>query len=92
MREYAEEGIEHFYFMMLQKDEVSESPFGSTRSLWYANRGLISCCVAVHRRNQARWHWPFRESLLCSKLLRRKVDDRAAYSDGHFLKSCDKEG
>ena len=22
MREYAEEGIEHFYFMMLQKDEV----------------------------------------------------------------------
>ena len=23
MREYAEEGIEHFYFMMLQKDEVS---------------------------------------------------------------------
>jgi hypothetical protein len=32
MREYAEEGIEHFYFMMLQKDEVSESPFGSARS------------------------------------------------------------
>jgi histone-lysine N-methyltransferase SETD2 len=26
MREYAEEGIEHFYFMMLQKDEVSEDP------------------------------------------------------------------
>jgi len=23
MREYAEEGIRHFYFMMLQKDEVS---------------------------------------------------------------------
>lgn len=22
MREYAEEGIKHFYFMMLQKDEV----------------------------------------------------------------------
>lgn len=22
MREYAEEGIQHFYFMMLQKDEV----------------------------------------------------------------------
>jgi len=29
MREYAEEGIEHFYFMMLQKDEVSGTPFGS---------------------------------------------------------------
>jgi hypothetical protein len=37
MGEYAEEGIEQFYFMMLQKDEVSESPFGSTHSLWYAN-------------------------------------------------------
>lgn len=24
MREYAEEGIRHFYFMMLQKDEVCE--------------------------------------------------------------------
>ena len=23
MRDYADEGIEHFYFMMLQKDEVS---------------------------------------------------------------------
>jgi hypothetical protein len=23
MREYGEEGIKHFYFMMLQKDEVS---------------------------------------------------------------------
>ena len=27
MREYAEEGIEHFYFMMLQKDEVSSTTF-----------------------------------------------------------------
>lgn len=26
MREYAEEGIKHFYFMMLQKDEVSVPP------------------------------------------------------------------
>lgn len=26
MRDYALEGIEHFYFMMLQKDEVSHSP------------------------------------------------------------------
>jgi len=25
MREYAEEGIQHFYFMMLQKDEVSSN-------------------------------------------------------------------
>lgn len=27
MREYAEEGIEHFYFMMLQKDEVRAHPW-----------------------------------------------------------------
>jgi len=29
MREYGEEGIEHFYFMMLQKDEVrpNHAPF-----------------------------------------------------------------
>jgi hypothetical protein len=26
MREYAEEGIQHFYFMMLQKDEVRLIP------------------------------------------------------------------
>ena len=26
MRDYAEEGIEHFYFMMLQKDQVSATP------------------------------------------------------------------
>lgn len=26
MREYAEEGIQHFYFMMLQKDEVGLIP------------------------------------------------------------------
>ena len=27
MREYAEEGIQHFYFMMLQKDEVCNLSF-----------------------------------------------------------------
>ena len=26
MRQYAEEGIRHFYFMMLQKDEVRRPP------------------------------------------------------------------
>jgi hypothetical protein len=30
MREYVEEGVEYLYFMMLQKDEVSETPFRST--------------------------------------------------------------
>ena len=30
MREYAEEGIRHFYFMMLQKDEVKSTDVSST--------------------------------------------------------------
>jgi hypothetical protein len=64
MREYAEEGIEHFYFMMLQKDEVSETPFGSTHSRRYANRIFTFSAIVVHRRNEVRWHWPFRKSLL----------------------------
>jgi hypothetical protein len=39
MREYAEEGIRHFYFMMLQKDEVRSGlpwdvPIASTHFLW----------------------------------------------------------
>lgn len=29
MREYAAEGIQHFYFMMLQKDEVRDTIFVS---------------------------------------------------------------
>jgi len=39
MREYAEEGIEHFYFMMLQKDEVSRGT--SSPSCWCANRTCL---------------------------------------------------
>jgi hypothetical protein len=40
MREYAEEGIRHFYFMMLQKDEVCsvsqcDAVFSSTHLLSY---------------------------------------------------------
>ena len=64
MREYAEEGIEHFYFMMLQKDEVSELPLRSLVRSGMETGGLISFCAAVHRCNQARWHWPFCKSLL----------------------------
>ena len=63
MREYAEEGIEHFYFMMLQKDEVSDTLFGSTRPWRPANQGFFSLSP-VHRCNEARWDRPFRKSLL----------------------------
>ena len=34
MREYAEEGIQHFYFMMLQKDEVCLIPGFKKRRLF----------------------------------------------------------
>jgi hypothetical protein len=49
MRDYAGEGIEHFYFMMLQKDEVSETLFDSPRPQRDANGILYR--FAVHRRN-----------------------------------------
>lgn len=64
MRDYAAEGIEHFYFMMLQKDEVSvsSSPVAYAHSL------------QVYRRYEKRWYWAFCKSQLQPKLLRRKVD------------------
>lgn len=43
MREYAEEGIKHFYFMMLQKDEVNVPISPSCISLIY-----VLLCVSVH--------------------------------------------
>jgi len=39
MREYAEEGIRHFYFMMLQKDEV--------RSVF--QRKTLTMLIHIHR-------------------------------------------
>ena len=91
MREYAEEGIEHFYFMMLQKDEVSgiASP---ARPRQLCAITALAARFAVHRRNEARRDRPFRESLLQPELLCRKVDHRAARPDGHFLESRDQEG
>ena len=91
MREYAEEGIEHFYFMMLQKDEVSSGTFSP--ACWCAKPSVFALTpVIVHRCHEARRDRPFRESFLQPKLLRRKVDDRATRSDGHFLESHDQEG
>ena len=85
MREYAEEGIEHFYFMMLQKDEVSNTTF-------FPYMLICKPKVIVHRCNEARRDRPFRESFLQPELLRRQVDDRTTRSDGHFLESHDQEG
>jgi len=49
MREYAEEGIRHFYFMMLQKDEVSEH----RRTLMHLLK-----FPKVHRRDEKWGPWP----------------------------------
>lgn len=46
MREYAEEGIRHFYFMMLQKDEVRDS-------IYYAKGRLYSLSLSTQRRREA---------------------------------------
>ena len=92
MREYAEEGIEHFYFMMLQKDEVSGIALPSRLTSIVCNNCARPAHFAVHRRNEARRDWSFRESFLQPELLRRKMDHRAARPDGHFLESRDHEG
>ena len=42
MREYAEEGIQHFYFMMLQKDEVR--PIPGLRALVFLT---VSCFLSI---------------------------------------------
>lgn len=58
MRDYAEEGIKHFYFMMLQKDEVTQS------FLLMILRPHPDGGCAVPRRDEERRHWPICESQL----------------------------
>jgi hypothetical protein len=83
MRDYAEEGIQHFYFMMLQKDEVCL---------------LLSCTVfkahhpAVHRCNKKGRGRPFRESQLQPELLRGEMDGREEGQDGDIFETENQEG
>ena len=59
MRDYGKEGIQHFYFMMLQKDEVC---FGASVCCFMsAKRGVPH---AVHRRDQERRDRAFCKSQL----------------------------
>lgn len=54
MREYGQEGIRHFYFMMLQKDEVGTlSVYTSIASHW---------TVEVHRCDKEWWDRSIRKS------------------------------
>ena len=57
MQQYAEEGIKHFYFMMLQKEEVSPP------SSLFEKHKLISCDL-VHRRDEEGRHRAIRQSLV----------------------------
>lgn len=45
MRQYVEEGIQHFYFMALQKDEVTSVAISSVVSCIYLSS------LPVHRRH-----------------------------------------
>lgn len=57
MRDYAEEGIKHFYFKMLQKDEVSAPlPFFAFHSAYIL--------VLVYRCDKTGWYRLFRKPQL----------------------------
>jgi hypothetical protein len=53
MREYAEEGIRHFYFMMLQKDEVRYIFCRTYRLLRLSNFGLRLNSISMQPNEEA---------------------------------------
>jgi len=57
IQQYADEGIRHFYFMMLQKEEV-----GSTLS--FPHRLKLKVWGLVHRRDEERRDWAIRKPLM----------------------------
>jgi hypothetical protein len=87
MRDYGKEGIEHFYFMMLQKDEVRLS---SMCRGWALN-GFAQPHV-VHRRHQEGRNRAVRESQLQPQLLRRKMDHRGSSANGDLFQEGHIEG
>ena len=56
MREYANEGIQHFYFMMLQKDEVRHLPLSIIH--------VSDPHKIVHRRHKEWRNWSIRKPQL----------------------------
>lgn len=79
MREYGEEGIQHFYFMMLQKDEVRPNSLLFSLLLSSADPFL-----SVYRCDKKWRDRTFRKPQLQSKLLRRQVDRRKPRADGNI--------
>lgn len=86
MREYGKEGIQHFYFMMLQKDEVR---LCFRLSQWALN-GLPP--RVVYRRDQEGWDREICEPQLQPQLLRRKMDHRGSSANGNIFQEGYLEG
>lgn len=87
MREYGKEGIEHFYFMMLQKDEVRLS---SMRFMMGAK--LVWSPRVVYRRHQEGRNRAIREPQLQPQLLRRKMDHWGSSANGNLFQEGRTEG
>ena len=85
MRDYGKEGIQHFYFMMLQKDEVC-------LSCLFFSRALNAAPHVVHRRDQKGRDWTIREPQLQSQLLRRKMDHWGPSANGDLCEAGYTEG
>jgi len=84
MRDYGKEGIQHFYFMMLQKDEVCP---GSRLSFMSAKRRRV-----VHRRDQEGRDRAIRKPQLQPQLLCREVDHRGQGANGNICQEGHFEG
>ena len=83
MRQYSEEGIRHFYFMMLQKDEVRHfNCWPSSPTLTYR---------LVHRCNQKGRYRTFCQSQLQPQLLCGKMGDRETCPNGYLCETVDQE-
>ena len=86
MKEYAAEGIRHFYFMALDREIVSPPPFLPARHQSNSLR------LAVHRRNKERWQGTIPQPFLQPQLRRREVDDRQEDAHGNLHQARCQEG
>jgi len=86
IKDYADQGIQHFYFMMLQKEEVrsTASPLLLAVMLPIRTDLLTTMSLAVHRCDEAGREGAIPESLLQSELLRSEMGGGETNADGNF--------
>lgn len=84
MKEYAQEGIRHFYFMALDREIVSPI----LRTLLDA----LTWSVAVHRRDEEGREGTIPQPLVQPELRRRQVDDRKEDAYGNIYQAGCQEG